>query len=223
MNHRRIARATGALYLGVGVAGVSSFLVLRPRLLGDDLTQASARFVEHQGLAATMVGLELTLMVLQVLAGFGFFLLFRSVDAIVAAALAIFAILNAVAILLSAACLSGALTLARAVEGSDVTSVRTLVVLSESAWAVGNVFFGLWLVPMGVLVLRSRWFPTTLGVVLLVGGAGYVGSAYLAQLAPDAAVVVGALVVPATLGELWMIGHLLVRGTSGRRPVVSSA
>ncbi|TDB74287.1 DUF4386 family protein [Micromonospora sp. KC723] len=54
--------------------------------------------------------------------------------------------------------------------------------------------------------------PRPLGQLLVVGGVGYALSALLGYLAPEVEVVVGVLTVPATVGELWMVGYLLVRG-----------
>ena len=48
--------------------------------------------------------------------------------------------------------------------------------------------------------------------LLVVGGAGYVLSGFVTYLWPDAAAVPELLVVPATIGEVWMLGYLLVRG-----------
>ncbi len=92
-----------------------------------------------------------------------------------------------------------------------------MYLLSENFWGVGNLFFGLWLVPMGVCVLPSGSMPRLLGQILVVGGAGYVLSAFVTYLLPDAGAVAAVLVVPATIGELWMISYLLVRGAGRPR------
>jgi hypothetical protein len=65
---------------------------------------------------------------------------------------------------------------------------------------------------MGWCVLRSGWMPRALGWILVGGGIGYLLSAFIRYLAPDASVVADALAYPATVGEVWMIGYLLVRG-----------
>ena len=76
------------------------------------------------------------------------------------------------------------------------------------------MFFGLWLIPMGWCALRSRWMPRPLGWLLIVGGIGYVASAFVGYLASEAQAIVDVLTYPATAGELWMIGYLLIRGVS---------
>jgi hypothetical protein len=88
-----------------------------------------------------------------------------------------------------------------------------MYVLSRHAWTGGALFFGLWLIPMGYCVLLSGWMPRLLGQVLIVGGLGYVLSGFVAVLlaaAPDWAEIV--LTVPATIGEFWIMGYLLIFG-----------
>ena len=156
----------------------------------------------------------------QALAAVWFYRLFRSVDTFAAGCLAAFGLVNAVAILVSAALLGTALDVALdstlMPAGGAAGTVQLMYLVSGQLWEVGALFFGLWLVPMGWLVLRSGWMPRPLGWILVAGGVGYVCSAFLGQLAPDADVVTGALTLPATVGELWMVGYLLVRGVNRR-------
>ncbi len=90
-----------------------------------------------------------------------------------------------------------------------------MYLISANFWQVGNLYFGLWLIPMGWCVLHSRWMPRLLGWILVVGGAGYVANAFVGFVAPGAGPIWGLLVMPATVGEFWMIGHLLARGVTG--------
>jgi hypothetical protein len=87
-----------------------------------------------------------------------------------------------------------------------------MYLVSGGLWSVGNLFFGLWLIPMGWCVLRSRWMPRTLGWILIAGGACYVISAFVASIASEPTPAVEVLAMPATVGEFWMLGYLLVRG-----------
>ena len=77
---------------------------------------------------------------------------------------------------------------------------------------VRALFFGLWLIPMGWLVLRSGLMPRPLGWIFVAGGLGYSLSAYLTYLLPDADALADVFTVPATVGEVWMIAYLLIIG-----------
>jgi hypothetical protein len=208
--HPRTARATGLLYLSLAVVAVPGFLVVRPMLFDPDSPAATlSHLVEHETLARLGIGLELGLVVVQALVGLWFFRLFRRVDSFAAASLATFGLMNAVAFLASAACLGGALELALAPQSADTAGgVQLLYILSGNFWGVSALFFGLWLVPMGALALRSG-MPRALGWTLVVGGAAYVLNAFVAYLAPAAEPVAALLLIPATIGEFWMIGWLL--------------
>jgi hypothetical protein len=54
--------------------------------------------------------------------------------------------------------------------------------------------------------------PRPLGWILIGGGVGYVLSGFVHVLAPGAQVFADVAVLPATVGEFWMIGYLLIRG-----------
>src|SRR3546814_9917879 len=82
-------------------------------------------------------------------------------------------------------------------------AVQLLYLVSGQLWTIGAVFFGLWLVPMGTLVLRSGWMPRLLGWTLVVGGVGYVVSAF-AGLVPGLSTVSMVATLPATIGEFWI-------------------
>jgi Domain of unknown function (DUF4386) len=211
----RSARTTGLLYLGLAITGALGFLLIRPRLyVTDDPSATLARLVEHESLARIGIAVELLIVLTQALTAVWFYRLFRTADPVAAGSIAAFGLVNAVAILTSAALLASAITVALDPIGDAAATVQLLYLLSGELWGVGALFFGLWLIPMGWCVLRSRWMPRPLGWLLVAGGLGYLLSAFVRYLAPQAAVVADALVLPSTVGEVWMIGYLLVRGVS---------
>jgi hypothetical protein len=213
----RVARVTGLWYLGLGLTGMFGFLLIRPRLFdADDAGATLANLVEHVTLARAGVALELGIVLTQALAAIWFYRLFRGVDPVAAGSIAAFGLVNAIAIMGSAAMLATAVEVAHDPLGDPAAGVQTLYLISGNLWGVGNLFFGLWLIPMGLCVLRSMRMPRPLGWILIAGGVGYIASGFLAVLAPQLTIAIEALVVPATVGEFWMIGYLLIRG-AGRR------
>jgi hypothetical protein len=206
-------RLTGLFYLALAITGAAGFLLVRPALFqADDPAATVVNLVDNIGLARAGIGLDLVTVLAQSLAALWFFRLFRPVHAFAAGAVAVFGMVNAVAILSSTAMTATALDLALTAPESGVGDPHLLYMVSENLWGVGNLFFGLWLIPMGWCVLRSAGMPRMLGLLLVVGGVGYVLSGFTGYLLPSADVAINALVIPATLGELWMVGYLLVRG-----------
>jgi hypothetical protein len=76
-----------------------------------------------------------------------------------------------------------------------------------------SAYWGLWLLPFGLLVYRSRFIPRLLGVLLLVAGFAYLVSAatHFALPAWYQTVFWGAAPLYG-LGEIGIIGWLLVKG-----------
>ncbi|RSM68799.1 DUF4386 domain-containing protein [Actinoplanes sp. ATCC 53533] len=208
-----LARTTGLLYLGLAVTGLFGFLLIRSQLfVAGDAAATLARLVEREGLARAGVAFELLIVLTQALTAVWFYRLFREVDAVAAGSIAAFGLVNAVAILGSAALLATAAEVALHPVGDGAASVQVLYLVSGHLWTAGGLFFGLWLIPMGWCVLRSGRMPRPLGWVLIGGGVGYVLSPFVAYLVPGAGVLADVLAVPASVGEFWIIGYLLIRG-----------
>jgi hypothetical protein len=214
----RTARATGLAYLGLAVTGMIGFLLIRSRLyVPGDAATTMANLVEHETLARLGIITDLALILVQSLTALWFFKLFREVNSFAAAAVAAFGFMNSAAILV--ATMFSATALAVAIDGSPPAGERAatallLYDLNAAAWGLGSLFFGLWLIPMGWLAWRSGYMPRLLGWILIGGGIGYVLSTFVAHLTPDLSALDGALTLPATIGEFWMIGHLLVKGVN---------
>ena len=74
-------------------------------------------------------------------------------------------------------------------EGADAL-VLLLMDLQHNGYLVAQIFFGLWLFPLGLLAYRSGMFPRALGVLLMVATGAYLVDAALQFLAKDVADVV---------------------------------
>lgn len=209
----RAARAAGLWYLALAVTGGLGFLLVRPTLyVPGDASATLAQVLQNESLARTGVALEMGTVIAQSLAALWFYRLFRSVDDFAAGAIAVFGLINAIAVMASAALLGTALQAAHAPMMPGGGDVQVLYLASANFWQVGNLFFGLWLIPMGWCVLRSAWMPRLLGWILVAGGTGYILNAFAGYLVPGAELLYGLLVLPATIGEFWMIGYLLIWG-----------
>lgn len=216
------ARATGLAYLAMAVAGAVGHVALSPDVFdASDPAGSLASIAAHEPVARAVLVLELVLVVTQALTALGFYRLFRPVDSFLAGSLAAFGLVNAVAILGSSAALATALEIALDPGAGAEGTVQAALLTSDNFWDAGALFFGLWLIPMGLLVLRAGWGPRAFGHILVVGGALYVASGFVLALLPNATALADVLALPATVGEVWMIGWLLIRGE--RRPAVAPA
>lgn len=222
---RRTARVTGLLYLLLAVAGGVGFIFARSALDGGDATMTN--LVERREVARVGLAAELTVVLSQLLVALAFYRLFRHVSRFAGAALVGFAFLGAMSVLVAVATLAAAVDVAgRGTPDDGVTAeiVRALFDVSNRAWDVGGLLFGLWLLPMAYLAYVSGYMPRALGILLAAGGVGYVISTYLAVSWPDGpGWLPGGLTAVATVGEVWMIAHLLSVGVLGSARVPDEA
>ncbi len=223
---KRTARIAGLCYLGLAITGMLGFLLLRPAIHVADPAATFANLVEKGALARLGVALELGIVLTQALAIVWFYKLFRPLNATAANALAWFGLANALLVLVSAAFLAAELTVAmeaRLAPGGDVVgTTRLLFELSQTMWSVGTIFFGLWLIPMGYVAAYSGRMPKALGFVLIAGGVGYILNAFVTNGMADSPVWLNTLLtLPASVGEFWMIGYLLIFGI--RPPAAEAA
>ena len=88
-----------------------------------------------------------------------------------------------------------------------------LMTLRTNGLVVAFAFWGLWLFPFGMLVMRSGFIPRILGILLIVGGTAYVTASFVSIVLPAERQVVSVIALPFyAVGELAMIGWLLVKG-----------
>lgn len=222
MDTVRTARTTGIWYLTMSIAGIVGFLLIRTQLhVTGDPDATTANLLAHASLARVVLALEMTLAVCQVLTALWFHRLLQGLNRFAAGAVAVFGFFNATAILARAVFIWAAQAVAAdpalAPAGDTAATAQLLFQLADHALGVGALFFGLWLIPMGYVVVTSRRWPAALGWILMVGGGGYLLSAFVSAGLPGAPdPLVHGLIVPATIGEFWMFGYLLSFGIRPR-------
>jgi hypothetical protein len=77
-----------------------------------------------------------------------------------------------------------------------------------------ETLWGLWLIPLGMLVFRSQFLPRFLGVWLLINGVAYVLLSLTGELVPQYSDKAFLLAQPALFGELALTLWLVIRGSS---------
>jgi len=216
------ARITGVWYLMLAITGMVGFLMLHSRIyVAADPSKTLANLTEHETLARMRLLFEFLIVLSQALAAVWFYKLFKDIRHVAAWALAAWGMMNAAAIMISAMAMGGAIEIANStnVLNEKILMIRVFSQFIKNAWGVGSLFFGLWLIPMGYIVVSSRRMPVWLGRVLILGGFGYLASTFIQYLGVSGAWV-EMLVIPATAGEFWMIAYLLIFGI---RPVLESS
>jgi hypothetical protein len=210
-SEKRRARIAGLLYLIVAVCGGFSELYVRAgvKVAGDAAATAAniaaSATLFRVGALTDLVNLVCFLVLALVLYG-----LLKPAGA--GAALAMLAF-NAVSVAVLTANLVNHLAALQAATRHDDALAMLLLDLHATGYLVAGTFFGLWLLPLGYLLVRSGSAPRPLGVLVMVGAFGYVADLVARVLVPGVGETLGpVLVLPSALAELSLVLWLLVKG-----------
>lgn len=206
---RTYARLAGWLYVVIFVVAPFSVVYVRATLIkpGDAAATADAVSGSEWLLRLASVG-ELVLVLCDVLLAVLFYVLLRSVSqplAMLAAALrlthAIICAVNMVTNLIALELL----------DGGDADLALLFLKAHDYLFATGLVFFGLHLLVLGYLMLRTVTFPRAIGILLMVASVCYVANSLATLMSVEYSGPVEALVLlPPAVAELWLCGWLIV-------------
>ena len=225
---KRLARIAGVLYLLVAIFGgfAEGFLEPKMYVAGDAATTAS-NLLANAGLVRFGVVADLFNATVWVFLGLTLYLLLKHVNKSVAMAMVVLVAIGASIVCLNAVfefeglrVATGAVNLAAF--GTAGSNVLVLLLLDTQHYGIfiAQIFFGLWLVPLGYLAYNSAgWFPRWLGVLLIVGGVCYLVDLLALVLVPDFGVKIHTfIVIPSALAEILMVLYLLVIGVRIQQP-----
>src|SRR2546426_1335957 len=178
---KRLARIAGLLYLVVGVFGGFAVGYVSPMLyVPGDAAATAGKVLANAGLVRIGVIADLLQATVFVFLGMTLYLLLRHVNRNMATAMVIL-----VAIATTIMCLDkvfqfaalrvagdGAYAAAFGIAGSNAL-VLLLLDIHNYGFLIAQIFFGLWLAPLGYLAYKSGMFPKALGVVLILATVSY--------------------------------------------------
>lgn len=213
----KLARLAGLFYLIVAVTGGFSELYVREALIetGDPATTA-ANIAASPTLFRVAFASDLLNITFFVFAALALYALLKSVNHNVAVGMVVF---NAVAAAVMSANMINHFAALRVGTDSGVTSlgseglVQLFLDMHSNGYAIAQIFFGLWLLPLGYLVYKSGFFPKALGVMLMIGSASYLTELVAGFLFPGTGESVLLLIaIPAAIAEMSFLFWLLIKG-----------
>jgi hypothetical protein len=226
----RQARTAGWLYLLLVIPGPFVLIYLPSKLIvrGDAGTTA-ANLRAHETLFRFGMAADVAGSIFFLLLAFALYRLLSRVDrtqtAFMVALVMVSSAIACVNVLPDAA----ALALARGGESLIVlsqTQCQALAMLSLRLHSIGDtvneVFWGLWLVPFGMLVYRSGFLPRFLGAWLVVNGATYVALCGIGLMRPDLSGKAFLYAQPLLFGELAIMLWLIIKGAK-QKPRAATA
>jgi hypothetical protein len=223
----KAARTAGATYLLLAFTAPFSLIYVPNKLIvrGDAATTAS-NIRNSEMLFRSSIALNLITSVIFLFVVLALYRVFSRVDTKHAVVMAVLALTSVPISFLNEVNNIAALTLAQGTPFLSVFDRHQLDALAMlflrlhgQGIIVNELFWGLWLFPFGILVIRSGFIPRILGILLLLNGATYVVLSLVAVLAPQYSGIAGRYAFIPETGELWIMLWLLIRGGRVRTPV----
>jgi len=218
---KRLARTAGVLYLFVGIFGGFSEGFVDPKMyVAGNAATTAGNVIANMGLVRLGVVSHLLDGTFFVFTAMALYTLLRQVNQSIARAMLVLVILATGIICLNAVFQFEALRVASdaiytatfGIAGSNAI-VLLLLDIQHYGTLSAQVFFGLWLIPLGYLCYKSEMFPKWLGVILITGGICYIIDLLAAFLVPDFGLKIHGLVtIPSAIAEISMVFYLLIVG-----------
>lgn len=218
------ARAAGWLYLALAVTGGFSMLYVPSLVQPGDAAATAESILAHESLFRLAIVSGLLCQVAFVFLGLALHRLLRHVDEVRADAMKALVIAAVPVGFLNMLNLVAALRFAK-----GVGYLVTLAPAERNLWAmffldlhaqglvIVGLFWGLWLLPLGLLVMKSRFMPAYLGWLLIVAFGGYMVDVVTQLVYPGAAEALAPITGAAKFGEVVLIFWLLFRGVPDAR------
>jgi hypothetical protein len=226
----KAARVAGAIYLSMVLTGPFSLIYVPSKLIvHGNATATATNVLAHEMLLRFGIVADLIGFVIFIFVGLALYRLLSGVNTTHAAHMVALVLVSAAVGFLNVLNNIAALILFR---GADFLAVlekpqrdalgMLFLRLHGQGNVINEIFWGLWLFPFGVLVVRSGFLPRILGVLLIVNGFAYVALSLTELLLPSYSSLVERFAFPAQFGELWIMLWLLIKGAKVQ-PAVAAA
>lgn len=223
----RNARIAGLLYLALVLVGPIRLIYIPSVLFVSGNAAATAHNIaSHEFLFRIGIFADLVTALLDIFVVLALYRLLNGVDRTLATIMVIFGFADVPIYFMNTLNDIGALLFAR---GGDLLSAFSqpqrdaMVTLSLNLHhygiVVNEVFWGLWLLPFGILVYKSGFLPRILGVWLILNCFAYLAQVVTGILLPQYLDIVENIVFPVQFGEIAIVLWLIIMGAKDRSVV----
>jgi hypothetical protein len=217
--NKKTARLAGFLWLLMFIFGPIAQIVRSKLFVTGDMEATVHNIISNEFLFRVGFVCDLMMMILFLLLPLVLYKLLNSVDKNLAILMVIFVIVSVPMNMLN---LLNEFASLQLLSGSGYLNVFDAVQVHAQAmlyydlylhgYEIANVFFALWLIPLGLLVYKSDFLPRVIGVLLVIGGCSLFLEVLIYFLLPGYDIVNNLLLIPQTLSEFIFLLWILIRG-----------
>jgi hypothetical protein len=218
MNPNKTARNAGALYLLLVPLGFFGGMYIPSITVPGDAATTVNNILAHVSLFRLSVLSVLAIPIINILVALFLYKLLKPVNKNHAVLMVVFVLASAPIAMLNELNHFAVLLLLNGADYLKVFSIDQLysqvmffLNLHHYGTFIAQIFWGLWLLPLGYLVFKSGFLPRILGALLIIAGFGYVIDAFILFLLPDLNITISQFTF---IGELLFLLWLLFKGVN---------
>ncbi len=218
----KTARLAGILYLLMAPLGIFGILYIPSTLfVPGDMAATASNILENQLLFRLSIVSAIVVQLVNIWVAILLYKLLKPVNQTHASLMVIFlllgvpiAYLNELTYFAVLLLVNGGGPLASFTTDQMLAHMSLFLDLHKHGIMIAQVFWGLWLFPMGYLIFRSGYLPRILGILLMIGCFGYVIDSFIFFVNPDFGVTFSEFTF---LGEILMPLWLVIKGVNVER------
>jgi hypothetical protein len=227
---KRTARIAGGLFLLMVVFGLGSEIFFRQTIFNvKDAAAAASQIASNDFLYRAGIVSDMLMSLCYLFTALALYKLLSSVNKNMAAAMVVFAAAGCVLLLFNVLFEIAPLYI---LNGNDfmntfnVSQRQSLAMLFynlyQHGYMIGQIFFSLWVLPLGILIYKSGFIPKLLGILFIIETAFGLSAVAVHFLMPSATLET-LLSIPMMIAEFSFMFYLLIRGVNASRLPVSNA
>ena len=189
---KRTARIAGLLYLVIAFTAPYAHMYVPSKIyVRENAVVTTSNILSNEFLFRTCIVVNLLEGIIFLLLALTLYRLFLNVDNHLARLMTLFVTVQLPIVFVLSALKITALMVAQGnlapgfFQANKPEFTMLFLKMNEYGMLALELLWGLWLLPFGMLVYRSRFIPRILGVLLIVAGAGYMTDSFTFMLFPQ--------------------------------------
>jgi hypothetical protein len=227
---KKAARIAGAIYLSMAVTAPFSLIYIpRTLIVRGDATATAGKILAHETLFRLGIVADLITAVIFILLVMALYRLLSGVNKTHASLMVALVLVSVAVGFMNVLNNIAALTL---FHGADFLAVfdkpqrdamaMLFLGLHRQGLIIDEIFWGLWLFPFGLLVIRSGFLPRILGIWLIVNCFAYLALSFTGLMLPQHLEMAFRIAFPVLFGEMAITLWLLIMGAKVK-PLAAAA
>lgn len=221
--NKKTARCAGLLFMLMVLSGLFAEIFFRQKLFTNDMAVTAGNILNNDFLYRAGILSDIIMSLSYLFTALLLYKLLVSVDKNMASLMVLFAAAGCVLLLsnvlnefaplymVGAGSQAGSLS-----SGQLQTMAKLSFVTYGHGYMIGQVFFALWVLPLGILICRSKFIPKAIGILFLIEVAGGLLSVAVHFLIPNESIE-SILLLPGILAEFGFMFFLLIRGINEKK------